>query len=284
MQTTEPINMFLHTWMSSMNDRIKLEKKLPPLLLEEMRALAEHLLHEDDDIVIVFDGRERAGKSTAVRMVARWFAYYFNTPFGIDNISFDTQEYMKGSRDFNVKTANKVKGYVNILDESRADLYKRRSMAKKLTAFTDYLTAVGKWRQIHFLVLPSFHDLDRYITRWRMKFLIHMYKRRVRAHDRGCGMKFIKGYYQLFTIGQLRKNMNNLVKNFTYPRQAHCEGDRPFPFLEVLSKDEMIMYERMKDEYISRIIDIGADEGDGEERQLETDLRNMDLSPFIRRV
>lgn len=243
-----------------------IEQNIPPALLLELKYLAEHLKYEDDDIVIVFDGRERAGKSTAARMVGAWFGYYFGIGFSVNNISFDTASYMKKSQLFNKSTRNKVKGYVNILDESRADLYKRRASSSKLMAFTDYLTAVGKWRQIHILVLPSFHDLDRYITRWRMKYLIHMKKIIIGDKQRISGKRFMKGAYRLFTIQQLRKQMNNLVRDFSYPRKAFIDNDKPFGFFEVLSDEELKIYEEWKDEYIGNIINTEDQEQEIEQK------------------
>lgn len=237
--------------------------------------MAEHLYYEDDDIVLVVDGRERSGKSTAARQISCWLSLYFGLDFNNDNIHFDVEKYMKNSRDFNRRTENKVKGYVNVLDESRADLYKRRSMNNKLMRFTDYLTAVGKWRQIHILVLPAFHDLDKYITRWRMKFLINIYKVPVNDEKRFGGKRFKKGAYKVYSINELRKNINHLVRDFSYPRYAEVAGDRPFNNYEVFSEEQLKKYEEEKDQYIGKIVD--GDEEEESEIDPETERRAFEM-------
>jgi len=104
-------------------------------------------MKDNDDLVIVLDGAERAGKSKRARQIARYCSNKLGSKFCEDNIHFQLQDYL----DFSIDSPEYT---VCILDEARNVLNKRSSMSKGNKKFTNYISECAKKRQVHIICFP----------------------------------------------------------------------------------------------------------------------------------
>lgn len=205
--------------------------------------LAAHLcMQMNDDFVLVIDGKEGAGKSKLARQIGYVLAEEMKVSFNINNIHFDLAQYIKFAEEGRTV---KEKGRILILDESRNVLNKKRSMSRSNVLFTNYLSECRSNNQVHILLLPAAHDLDRYITYWRCKLFINV--RKFWQEDEGSelGFKLHRGSYVLYDPHKMQSHLHQALKYgvYTYPdyaRQEICE----FGDVEVLKDIEQ--YEEKK--------------------------------------
>lgn len=121
---------------------------------------------KDDDLVIAITGAERAGKSEfAKNTVAPYIASELKTKYGLDNIHFTINDYMRSSLKGDINQ-------INVNDEARKELNRSKSISKSNTNFMNYLSECGDMNQIHLILLPSHIDLDAYLIDWRLDLLI----------------------------------------------------------------------------------------------------------------
>jgi len=195
--------------------------KLSKNLKRELDCGIESCQKDDDDYVIVVDGREGAGKSLLARQIGHYCMQRMGKKFSIDNIHFHADPYRQEAE----KHAN-VKGWVNILDESRSSLNKRRSMSGGNVGFTDWFSECRDANQVHILVLPAMHDLDNAISLWRVNLIVHVLKYRSLDEKRDSGYKLVRGKYVLFDPKSMQEYIQ---KQFRYGRYAYPKR-QPFQF------------------------------------------------------
>ena len=159
---------------------------------------------DNDDLLIVVDGPERAGKSLFMRQIANYCAEKMGTYFSVDNIHFSLKDYI----DYSIEAPWYT---VNILDEGRKILNRKSAMAAETVKFTNYMSECAKKRQIHIIACPAFHDLDKYIVNWRMKLLIHVNKSFVEDPTTDSGYRLHRGDYIVYPVD------NHLSKSYFYP-------------------------------------------------------------------
>jgi hypothetical protein len=169
--------------------------------LKELDVYLESLLFQNEDLVILFEGYEGTGKSKVMRVVAQYCISRLNEwganlpPLSVDNIHFDLKDYINKAEEMNKQ---RVKGWVNILDESRKVANRKNSMSRETVAFTNYLSECRSSCQIHFIGLPSYHDIDSYIAIWRQKFIISLEKKYKKDEESKSGMRLHRGYFKIF--------------------------------------------------------------------------------------
>lgn len=162
-------------------------------LSEELKIYVNDMIDSNEDLVLLIDGPEGAGKSLLSRQIAYYLKTLFDSRqheafFGVENVHFDINEYIKSSLEGK-------KYQINILDESRKVLNRRRAMAKDPVRFTNYLSECRAKNQVHLILLPSYCDVDKYIVMWRTKGLLHCQKSR--DHET---KKLIKGVGRIIPI------------------------------------------------------------------------------------
>jgi len=177
--------------------------------------IALDVCRQDDDFVIVVDGKEGAGKSKLVRQIGYYLAKNSNFEFSLDNIHFASDPYQESSE------KSDIVGWVNVLDESRSSLNKKRSMSKANVQFTTYFSECRDKNQIHIIVLPAYHDLDDYIALWRAKLIIHVLKsfKEDEKAETLSKLTLDRGQYVLFNPDQMQTYYQKSTKfgKYAYP-------------------------------------------------------------------
>ena len=198
-------------------------------------------MKDDDDLLLLFDGAEGAGKSKRLRQVAMYCANYLGTSFSAKNIKFNMDEYV----DFSIESPLYT---VCVLDESRRELNKLRSNSRSNIKFTNYLSECRKKRQVHIVALPAFHDLNSYLVNWRCKGLVHIHKWYEEDKTRESGFKLGRGAYTFYLNGDQLRKWYQL--KYYYPKQFTLKGK--FSNVETLSPEDLKIYDDQKDENIEK--------------------------------
>lgn len=211
-----------------------------PGLKESLDIEMQAMKDSEQDLVLVMDGLEGSGKSKFSRQIAYYCSTVLGTNFdqdGTGNIFNDVDDYIKHS----LKAGPFA---INILDESRNALLKLRSMAQPAVKFTNFMSECRSLRQVHIILLPAYHDLDKYIVMWRMNFLVHLLKKMVKNDKSPSGYKLDLGGFKVFPNDRYTK-MWYVTPGFRYPK-GYAIMDR-FPNFEVLSEKGLRAYEKQKE-------------------------------------
>lgn len=212
---------------------------LPDKLKQDLDILIDDMMHSEMDVVIVLDGKEGTGKSFSSRIIARYCAYRTKTRFNADNIHLTTEDYINASE-------GSGRFHINILDESREAVGKRRSMAHSNVRYTNWLSENRDKQQIHIIILPAVHDLDSYISIWRMSLLIHHLKFHIPAKSIG-GYQLVRGYFRAYENSQdLQRVIHNKARfgNYAYPKSYKYQ--RKISTSEVFTESELKKYNDKK--------------------------------------
>lgn len=190
------------------------------------------------DMVIVIDGSEGSGKSKKARQIGHYCASYLGSKFdrdGIGNIHNEIDKYVDSCLSGGVFA-------VNILDEGRKALNRKRSMAKATVKFTNFMSECRELRQVHIILLPAYHDLDSYIALWRMNILFHLIKHFKADEKSKSGYSLELGHFKLFANDEYTKFFYNI--KYKYPKKWICQ-DR-FSNVEILTDKGLKVYTDQK--------------------------------------
>lgn len=144
-------------------------------LYNDLKIYCKHMIYNNEDILILMDGPEGSGKSTFARQISVAISYILKHEFNsecsteIKSLQWTLDGYIKHS-------LMGQKYQINILDESRRLLNRKNFNNKETRNFSDYLSECRKYNQVHFILLPAYHDIDKYILLWRAKMFIHCLK------------------------------------------------------------------------------------------------------------
>lgn len=218
--------------------------KMTEKLARSLDAYIDAIMKYKQDLVIVFDGAEGAGKSTLMRQVGAYCQYSMkqryniDRPFGVDQIKFDLADYTETAI-----SLEKEQLHMHDLDESRAVANRKRSTSKGNVGFTNYLSECRSAGHIHLIALPAFHDLDSYVAIWRCSFLIHIEKYfTVRKGDNGVPIYELRlGEYRVFLNDTKLKAMYYHKMKYIYPRKEVFKGT--FDNVEIVNEES---YEEKK--------------------------------------
>jgi hypothetical protein len=209
--------------------------------LTNLNIYLDAVKNDDDDLVIVLAGPEGAGKSKRLRQIGAYAAHYLGTEFDPENIHFDLKEYI----DFSIESPNNT---VCALDEARNVLNRKNAMSKKNKKFTNYLSECRSKCQVHIIALPAYHDLDRYVVLWRMKFVMLIHKWFEEDNNRQSGYKIGRGKYTLYMNDDYLKDSYNYP--YRYPRRWETKGE--FPNFEVFDDKQLNEYIKKKGEGLEK--------------------------------
>lgn len=220
--------------------------KMTEKLARSLDAYIDSILKYKQDLVIVFDGAEGAGKSTLMRQVGAYCQYSMKKrynierPFGVDQIKFDLADYTETAISLETEQL-----HMHDLDESRAVANRKRSTSKGNVGFTNYLSECRSAGHIHLIALPAFHDLDSYVAIWRCSFLIHIEKYfTVRKGDNGVPIYELRlGEYRVFLNDNKLKAMYYHKMKYIYPKKEVFRGN--FDNVEIVNEEA---YEEKKRE------------------------------------
>lgn len=183
------------------------------------------IIKKDWDFVFVIDGMEGGGKSTfAIQM-----ALFLDPTLNLDRIVFESDEFEKA-----VLKADKYQAI--IYDEAITGLYSREAMKYINTTLTKLLAQIRQKNLFIFIILPSFFDLDSYVSMWRSRGLFHIYTK-----------DFERGYFafydydtkkQLFSLGKKHYNYYSKKPNIKgrYTKYNPFEKDYRIKKLDSIKK------------------------------------------------
>ena len=159
------------------------------------------LVKNDWDFIFVVDGMEGGGKST----ITIQLALYLNPNFTVENIAFTSEEFEE-----KILKANKFD--VIVYDEAITGLYSREAMKYINTTLTKLLAQIRQKNLFVFILIPSFFDLDKYVSMWRGRGLFHIY-----TDDYKRGYFTFFNYDKkktLYTLGKKYYNYNMVKPSF----------------------------------------------------------------------
>lgn len=159
-----------------------IEKALANIIDSRLKDVMDH----SQDLLIICQGYEGSAKSFAMKQLGSYIASKTKVPFGLNNIHFNTQDYID-----NAEKGSKFQ--VNILDESRADLYRGNSNSQTNKNFSNFLSFCRSMRQIHIIILPRWDDLDKYVCLHRAHMIITMYTRKDKNKNLLRGFFYVTG-------------------------------------------------------------------------------------------
>lgn len=208
--------------------------------------LCYDLAKSNMDIVIIVDGYEGSGKSFMARGIGRYVAtilrkYYPNTKFDVDDITFDTTEYINSSlRHGSPEEKKAVK--INVLDEGRHALNRLSSMSKGNKHFTNFLSECRAMRQVHMILCPAFHDLDKNVVLWRTSAIFHAIKGYETNEKSDSGYSLKRGGFKLFT------KRSQIATKYCFPYQypETFEDFANWSSKDVFTDEEVKAYDEKK--------------------------------------
>lgn len=226
-------------------------------LKTNLDILLNDVKHNDMDLVIIIDGGEGLGKSFMSRGIGLYCATALNSTFDVNDITFDLETYIKNSLDAGSPEKNKGKHKINVLDEGRHAINRTRANSKKNVYFTNFLSECRALRQVHIILAPAFHDLDKYIILWRMALLIHCEKNYKQDKESDTGVKLYRGQFKVYiNSGKAKKSLKLCydMKDYSYPYKYEVfsvwSNKEVFPTF-MLEKYDKMKYEATIRKYYS---------------------------------
>lgn len=221
------------------------EFKLDYNLLKHLDILINDLEVNDDALIIIV-GPEGAGKTYFASQLAYYCSIKLKKKFDISRIHFDGETYIDSS-------LNSENMSINFLDESRRAINKMRSNSKSNVEFMNFLSECRSQNQLHFLLLPSYTDLDRYVAVHRPKLLLSVEK------TRGKDGKLRRGIFNIWKSNNkslLNQVWENKYKNFPYSMRVHsgrfenilCVNKNDYDNKKEEAKKERYLSENNKEE------------------------------------
>lgn len=212
-------------------------------LKENLDILLNGVLNYRQDAIIVIDGEEGSGKTQASHQLALYCAETLGTVFerdGTKNVHSSMEKYIHVAEGMHKQG---VRGFVNVLDESRSVLGKAHHSTKEVKRFTDWLSECREMGQVHIILLPAFHDLQKYVVLWRMSFLIHMVKEFNRNEKALGGYDLRLGGFKAYANDDALKQA--YINPYWYPKQWSARSR--FDNVEVMTEKGIAALREQKD-------------------------------------
>ena len=137
-----------------MDDRLK--KNLDEKVIPDLKK-------RDKDIVLLFDGHEGVGKTTLGIQVGK----YIDPTLDVSRIVF-------GAEDFRDAILKAKQGQVVIYDEAFTGLSARSSLSGVNKILVSLMMQMRQKNLCVIIILPTFFLLDKYVSIFRSKALIHV--------------------------------------------------------------------------------------------------------------
>lgn len=209
-------------------------------LQQNLDILLNDVKNSQMDLVVVIDGPEGLGKSFLARGLGMYCATKLGIPFTSSDITFDIDPYIGNS----LRAAKDgIKHKINLLDEARKVLNRARGGSGSNVKFTNYLSECRALGQVHIILAPAFHDLDKYLVLWRMSVLIHCVKNYKQDKNSDTGVSLFRGEYKAFINAAGGKKALSTcwdMKNYTYPHK--WEVHALWPSKEVFTPEQLERY------------------------------------------
>lgn len=228
---------------------------------ENLDILLNGVLTGNQDFLIVIDGEERSGKSQGARQLGLYCAEQLNSPFdreGLGNIYTSMDRYIDA---FEKAQARGIRGWVGILDESRAILGKANHNSREVKSFINWLSECGDIGGVHIVLLPRFHDLHKYVVLNRMHLLVSL-KKEYRPNPNVLGgHDLVLGGYKLYANDH--KLTDSYFNPYSYPSQWAASAR--FSNIEIMTPKGLAAIKEQKkkdrDERRQAMSETGIDKG-----------------------
>lgn len=157
--------------------------------------IAKDAVKEDWDMVFLIDGMEGSGKSVLGIQICK----YLDENFDVDNIAFTPNDFIE-----KVKAA---KQYSAVLyDEAYAGLSSRATLSATNKVLVSMLSEIRQKNLFVVIIQPCFFELDRYVSLWRGRALLHVYTKE----------KLKRGQYAFFNYEKKKLLWILGKRHFTY--------------------------------------------------------------------
>jgi len=207
------------------------EFKLDYSVIKHLNTLIDDINVNDDGLIIIV-GPEGAGKTYFASQLAYYVSLKLQTSFTINEVHFDGQTYID-------KSLNSKNKSINFLDESRRALNKMKGNSKNNVEFMNFLSECRSQNQLHFILLPAFADLERYVAVHRCKLVLSVEKKR---GDDGKLKRGIFNIYRSNNKSMLNQVWENKYKEFPYSMRVYTGR---FENILCINKEQ---YEHKKEE------------------------------------
>lgn len=186
-KTRKEVSYFIESWIKERFDN----KVLPDLE------------KNDKDCIIAIDGEEGSGKS----WLALQWAKYIDPSFNLNRVVFTPEEF----RDAIYKAK---KGQSIVFDEAFTGFSSRAGLSSVNKTLVSLMMQVRQKNLFIVIVLPTFFLLDKYISLFRTRILVHVYQNKGR-----------RGFFRVYSKFKKRELiLNRKARTYSYGVSTKKKG------------------------------------------------------------
>jgi len=210
----KPIQYFIEDWIKKRFDN----KILPDL----------H--KKDKDCVIAIDGMEGSGKST----IGLQWCKYIDPDFNLERVVFTPEEFRKAI--YKAK-----KGQAIMFDEAFSGFSSRAALSGVNKTLISLMMQIRQKNLFIVIVLPTIFLLDKYISLFRTRVLIHVYENKGR-----------RGFFRVYSKDKKRQLiMDKKARTYSYGVRSKKKG-RFYGVFALGDKEEEKRYRNKKVEALEQ--------------------------------
>jgi len=167
-------------------------------LKSNLDIIKTQINNKDNDFVGTVDGFEGVGKSVLAQQIGK----YVDPSLNLDRICFTGEE-------FKTAVLKAKKGQCVIYDEAITGAFSREAIQMMNVILIKMMAQIRQKNLFVLFVLPSFFDLDKNLSIWRSKFLIHCH----------YGKKYERGYFKFANLEKKKTIYIEGQKMYKYPKE-----------------------------------------------------------------
>lgn len=208
----KPITFYIERWIKDRFDN----KVIPDLK------------KRDKDCIIAFDGKEGSGKST---LALQW-CKYIDPTFNLSRVVFSPDEFREAI--YKAK-----KGQAILFDEAFTGFSSRSALSGVNRTLVSLMMQIRQKNLFIGIVLPTFFLLDKYISLFRTRVLVHVYE-----------TKSGRGYFRVFSKDKKRQLiMDKGARTYSYGIKTKMKGR----FRGVFALGDKEMEEKYRDKKLKAL-------------------------------
>ena len=201
-------------------------------LKSNMDGMIEEI-SQDDDKILIIDGRERIGKSVFGMQLA-W--YMSRGKLQLIDICLTAEEFQKRVKDCPNNTTI-------IFDECYLGMASADALSKYNRILMKMLVTCGQKNLCLILILPSVFDISKYVALHRADALLHVFKHKgKRGHFAFYNAQKLKNLYifgkKFYSYGKIRPNFHGKFSNHYTVNEAEYRKKKLESLTKLLSEKE----------------------------------------------
>jgi len=201
-------------------------------LKSNMDGMKEEI-QQDDDKVLMIDGRERIGKSVFGMQIA-W--YMSDGKLELQDICLTAEEFQKRVKDC-------LNGTTIIFDECYLGMASADALSKYNRLLMKMLVTCGQKNLCLILILPSVFDISKYVALHRADALLHVFKHKgKRGHFAFYNAQKVKNLYifgkKFYSYGKIHPNFHGKFSNHYTVNEAEYRKKKLESLTKLLSMQE----------------------------------------------